>query len=43
VILPGDSSNGKLIIVQSGEHFAQLTPEELAIIMKWIDTGAPEK
>lgn len=45
VILPGDPENSLLVQVQSGPrpHFGQFTPEELALIMKWIAAGAPEK
>jgi nitrate/TMAO reductase-like tetraheme cytochrome c subunit len=44
VIVPGDSANSKLIQVQStGEHFANLTADELATFKQWIDAGAPEK
>jgi nitrate/TMAO reductase-like tetraheme cytochrome c subunit len=42
VILPNDSANSLLVFVQSGKHFAQFLPEELAIIIEWIDSGAPE-
>jgi len=43
VIVPGDSANSLLIQVQStGNHFANLTPEELEIVKQWIDAGAPE-
>jgi nitrate/TMAO reductase-like tetraheme cytochrome c subunit len=43
VILPGDSANSMLIKIQSGKHFANFTPEELAVLIQWIDAGAPEK
>jgi hypothetical protein len=44
VIVPGDSAGSKLVQVQSaGNHFANLTAEELAVIQQWIDAGAPEK
>jgi mono/diheme cytochrome c family protein len=44
VIVPGDSANSLLVQIQStGKHFANLTAEELEIIRKWIDAGAPEK
>lgn len=43
VILAGDSANSRLVIVQSGKHFAQFTSEELALIIQWIDAGAREK
>jgi hypothetical protein len=44
VIVPGNSAGSKLVQVQSaGNHFANLTPEVLAVIQQWIDAGAPEK
>jgi cytochrome b subunit of formate dehydrogenase len=43
VIIPGDSANSLLIKIQSGQHFANFTPDELALFKKWIDAGAPEK
>ena len=43
VILAGDSANSTLVIVQSGEHFAKFSGEELETIGRWIDAGAPEK
>lgn len=43
-IIPGDSANSVLIIKQlAGGHFGQLTSEELALVVEWIDAGAPEK
>jgi nitrate/TMAO reductase-like tetraheme cytochrome c subunit len=42
VIVPGDSANSALVIVQRGKHFKNFTPEELEIIIQWIDAGAPE-
>lgn len=43
IILPGNSANSVLVHIQSGgDHFANLTPEELEIIKQWIDAGAPE-
>jgi nitrate/TMAO reductase-like tetraheme cytochrome c subunit len=42
VIIPGDSTGSKLIQVQSGNHFSNLTSEELDVVKKWIDAGAPE-
>ena len=42
VILPGDSATSKLVIIQSATHFANFSPEELAIIKQWITAGAPE-
>jgi nitrate/TMAO reductase-like tetraheme cytochrome c subunit len=43
VILPGDGDNSILVMIQSEKHFANFTPEELALILQWIDAGAPEK
>ena len=43
VILPGDSAGSKLVQVQSGEHFGQLTAQELTLVKEWINNGAPEK
>jgi hypothetical protein len=44
VIVPGNSAGSKLVQVQSsGNHFANLTDEELSAIEQWIDAGAPEK
>jgi mono/diheme cytochrome c family protein len=43
VILPGDSANSLLVTKQqAGGHPGQLTPEEIAQIIEWIDAGAPE-
>ena len=42
VIVPGDSAASLLVKVQSGKHFATFSPEELEVIKKWIDAGAPE-
>ena len=44
VIVPGNSAESVLVQVQSeGDHFANLTTEELEVIQQWIDAGAPEK
>jgi nitrate/TMAO reductase-like tetraheme cytochrome c subunit len=44
VILPGDAEGSLIITKISGErpHFAQLTPEELELLIEWINQGAPE-
>lgn len=43
VILAGDASASLLIRLQSeGQHFANLTSQELQIIQNWIEAGAPE-
>jgi hypothetical protein len=43
VIIPGDSAHSKLVEIQSGSHFANLSAQELDAVKKWIDAGAPEK
>jgi mono/diheme cytochrome c family protein len=44
VIAPGDGTNSLLVIKQqTGGHPGQLTPEEIAQIIEWIDAGALEK
>ena len=43
VIIPGDSANSSLVIVQRGDHFKNFTSEQLDIIIQWIDAGAPER
>ena len=44
VIIPGDSANSLLIVKQQvGGHPGQLTPEEIAQMIEWIEAGAPEK
>jgi hypothetical protein len=43
VILPGDSAGSELVQVQSMQHKANLSAEELALVKQWIDANAPEK
>jgi formate dehydrogenase gamma subunit len=44
VIIPGDGANSLLVTrQQTGDHPGQFTPEELAQVIEWIDTGALEK
>jgi hypothetical protein len=44
VITPGNSADSVLFQVQStGKHFANFTADELDVIQRWIDAGAPEK
>lgn len=44
VILPGNSTGSILVVVHSsGDHYVQLTAEELDNIVQWINAGAPEK
>jgi mono/diheme cytochrome c family protein len=44
VIIPGDPEQSMLVQVQSSEqrHFGPLSPEELALVIEWIASGAPE-
>lgn len=41
-IVPGDPENSLLVEVQSKQHFATFSPEELDFIKQWIEAGAPE-
>ena len=43
VIVAGNSAESKLVEVQSGDHFANLTAAELTLVKEWIDAGAVEK
>jgi len=44
IIVPGDSTNSLLFIIQQpGDHFGNLTSEELAQVVEWINAGALEK
>ena len=43
-ILPGDAASSPLVTIQqAGGHPGQLTPEELAQVIEWIEAGALEK
>jgi mono/diheme cytochrome c family protein len=43
-IVPGDSANSLLVQKQqAGGHPGQLTPDEIAQVIEWIDAGALEK
>ena len=42
-IVPGDAESSLLVTIQqAGGHPGQLTPEELARVIEWIEAGAPE-
>jgi len=44
VIIPGNSAKSLLVIIQQqGDHPGQLSEEDLAQVIEWIDAGAPEK
>jgi nitrate/TMAO reductase-like tetraheme cytochrome c subunit len=44
VIVPGDPEGSLLVQKQSGDtpHFGQFSPEELELVIDWIEAGAPE-
>jgi hypothetical protein len=42
VIFEGDSAGSLLVKIQSGAHFATFSADELNVVKKWIDAGAPE-
>ena len=43
-IVPGEDANSLLVTKQqAGEHPGQLTAEELALVIEWIQAGAPEQ
>jgi nitrate/TMAO reductase-like tetraheme cytochrome c subunit/mono/diheme cytochrome c family protein len=45
VIVPNDPQGSLLVQKQSGDqpHFGQLTPDELELVIQWINSGAVEK
>jgi cytochrome c5 len=43
VVVSGDSANSMIVKVQSEKHFANLSDEELQLLIQWIDAGALEK
>jgi hypothetical protein len=44
VINPGDAANSLIVKKQqAANHPGQLTPEEIAQLIEWINAGAPEK
>ena len=42
VIVPGDAANSLLVKIQSSQHFANVTNDQLSLIIQWINTGALE-
>ena len=44
IVLPSDSADSLLVeIQQAGNHYGQLTSDEIARVEAWIDAGALEK
>ncbi|MCK5053755.1 MAG: hypothetical protein KAR65_05735, partial [Anaerolineales bacterium] len=43
-IIPGDADASLVIQRQTGDlpHFSQFSPEDLALVIEWINAGAPE-
>jgi len=43
-VIPGDPENSLVVLKLNGDqpHFAQLSPEELDLVIRWIAVGAPE-
>jgi hypothetical protein len=42
VILPGNPADSPLVQVQTEDHFSNFSDEELDIVIRWIEAGAPE-
>jgi hypothetical protein len=44
-VVPGDPQGSLLVQKQSQDqpHFGQFTPDELDLVIAWIEAGAPEK
>ncbi len=45
VVIPGNPDGSLIVQKQRGEqpHFGQLSQQELELVVKWIEAGAPEK
>ncbi len=43
VIVSGDPDGSRIVEVQRGEHYAQLSEDELSLLIEWIANGAPEQ
>ena len=43
VIIPNSSATSMLVEVQKTKHFANFSPENLDLVIQWIDRGALEK
>ncbi len=43
-VTPGDANSSLIIQRQTGDlpHFSQFSPEDLALVIEWINAGAPE-
>jgi mono/diheme cytochrome c family protein len=43
-VIPGDADSSLVVQRQTGNqpHFAQFTPEEITLVIEWIEAGAPE-
>jgi hypothetical protein len=43
VVVPGNSAESKLVLVQQAPHFRNLNASDLGAVIRWIDAGALEK
>lgn len=43
VIAPGDPDGSRIVQVQRGQHYAQLSEAELQLLIRWIADGAAEQ
>jgi hypothetical protein len=43
VIAPGEPDRSRIVEVQRGEHYANLSVEELEFLIEWIASGAVEQ
>jgi hypothetical protein len=43
VRVPGSSAASLLVKIQSSQHFANLSTDELQLVSQWIDSGALER
>lgn len=42
VVVPGNADNSIIVNVQKGRHPVNLTPDELNLLIAWINAGAPQ-
>jgi mono/diheme cytochrome c family protein len=42
VIVPGNPDGSRIVEVQRGQHYAQLSEAELNLLIEWIANGAPD-
>jgi hypothetical protein len=42
VIVPGNPDGSRIVEVQRGQHYAQLSEAELNALIEWIANGVPD-